>query len=161
VVWGTVIKTYVSPNDPGDAKDLIHDGWLAKSNYAANFLVFGDPRTDSLAGQARFPASIPDGTSNTIFFAQRYRLCGSDPCAWGYDGGTAWAPAFAYLRKGKFQTRPAADRCDSALAQGLFPEGINVGLGDGSVRLVAATLSPETWWLACDPADGNPLGIDW
>jgi hypothetical protein len=160
-VQATVIKVYLSPLDPGEGKEPVHDGWLAKCNYAANFQVFGDRAKNSLAGQSRFPASIPDGTSNTIFFAQRYQNCNGDPCAWGYDGGTAWTPAFAYLSKGKFQSRPPAETCDSTLAQGLQPEGIHVGLGDGSVRLVGASISPETWWRACHPADGQVLGPDW
>jgi type II secretory pathway pseudopilin PulG len=160
-VWGTVVKTYVSSSDPGGGKELLHDGWLAKCNYAANFQVFGDPTKNSLAGQSRFPASITDGTSNTIFFAQRYQTCNGDPCAWGYDGGTAWTPAFAYLNTGKFQARPSGEGCDSSLAQGLHPEEIHVGLGDGSVRRVAATISPETWWSACTPAGGEILGTDW
>jgi type II secretory pathway pseudopilin PulG len=161
IVQDKVIKVYVSPADPAGGKEPVHDGWLSKSNYAANFQVFGDPRTNSLAGQARYPASITDGTANTIFFAQRYQLCGGDPCAWGYSSGTAWAPAFAYLSKGKFQVRPVAERCDSSLAQGLHPEGIEVGMGDGSVRLVGTNVSPQTWWSACTPAGGEVLGADW
>ncbi|HKI32906.1 MAG TPA: DUF1559 domain-containing protein [Gemmataceae bacterium] len=160
-IQATVVKTYVSPSDPGGGKDLIYDGWLAKSNYAANFQVFGNTANNSLAGEARFPASISDGTSNTIFFTQRYQVCNGDPCAWGYDGGTAWVPAFAYLSKGKFQARPAAGLCDSSLAQGLQAEGIEVGMGDGSARLVAASISPQTWWYACTPAGGEVLGTDW
>jgi type II secretory pathway pseudopilin PulG len=156
-----VVKTYVSPSDPGGGKELVHDGWLAKSNYAANYQVFGDTTANTLAGRSRYPASIKDGTSNTMFFAERYQLCGGDPCAWGYDGGTAWTPAFAYLNMGKFQARPAEGDCDSSLAQGLQPEGVHVGLGDGSVRRVAATVSPATWWAACTPAAGDILGSDW
>jgi hypothetical protein len=156
----TIIKTYVSEADPG-GKELLHDGWLARCNYAANFLVFGNPATNSLAGQSRFPASIVDGTSNTVFFAQRYRLCNGDPCGWAYDAGTTWAPAFAYLSQGKFQTRPAAGQCDPTLAQGLQADGIEVAMGDGSVRLVAAAVSPQTWWVACTPAEGDIFGSDW
>jgi len=160
-VRDTVVKTYVSSSDPGGGKDLIYDGWLAKSNYAANFQVFGSPATNSLAGESKFPASITDGTSQTIFFGERYQVCNGDPCAWGYDGGTAWVPAFAYLSKGKFQARPAAGQCDSALAQGLQAEGIEVGMGDGSSRLVAAGISPQTWWYALTPNGGEVLGPDW
>jgi type II secretory pathway pseudopilin PulG len=160
-VAATVVKVYVSPADPAGGNDPVHNGWLAKSNYAANFQVFGDPAKDSLAGRSRFPASITDGTSNTIFFTQRYQVCGGDPCGWSYDGGTAWTPAFAYLNKGKFQPHPTPEHCDSALAQGLFPGGINVGLGDGSVRFVADAITPQTWWSACTPNGGEVLGSDW
>jgi hypothetical protein len=36
-----------------------------------------------------------------------------------------------------------------------------VCLGDGSVRGVANTISPATWWQACTPAEGETLGPDW
>jgi type II secretory pathway pseudopilin PulG len=160
-VQATAVKVYLSDADPDGGKELVHDGWLAKSNYAANFQVFGDPARKSLAGMSRFPASITDGTSNTIFFTQRYQVCNGDPCGWAYDGGTTWVPAFAYLSPGKFQARPAPERCDAALAQGLQPEGIEVGMGDGSTRFVASAVSPQTWWFACTPAGGEVLGPDW
>jgi type II secretory pathway pseudopilin PulG len=157
----TVIKPYVSESDPDGGKDLVHDGWLAKSNFPANFQVFGNPAKNTLAGESRYPASITDGTSNTLFFTQRYQLCNGDPCGWAYDAGTTWAPAFAYLSQGKFQTRPGGELCDSTLAQGLEADGILVGLGDGSVRLVADTVSPQTWWIACTPTGGEVFGPDW
>jgi prepilin-type N-terminal cleavage/methylation domain-containing protein len=36
-----------------------------------------------------------------------------------------------------------------------------VGLGDGSVRAVAAGITATTWGRACNPKDGLPLGSDW
>jgi hypothetical protein len=39
--------------------------------------------------------------------------------------------------------------------------GIVVGLCDGSVRTVSEGISQLTWYSACDPADGVPLGSDW
>ena len=36
-----------------------------------------------------------------------------------------------------------------------------VGLADGSVRLVASGINQTTWYYACHPADGTPLGSDW
>ena len=151
----------MSSGDPGGAKDLIYEGWLAHCNYAANFQVFGNPAKNSLTGQSLYPASISDGTSNTIFYTQRYQVCGGDPCGWGYDGGTAWVPAFNYLSQGKFQARPGAGNCDSSLAQGLDAGGIMVSLGDGSSRFVSADVSYTTWWAACTPADNDILGPDW
>jgi hypothetical protein len=38
---------------------------------------------------------------------------------------------------------------------------MNVGLGDGSVRSVSASISTETWLRACHPQDGLVLGSDW
>jgi prepilin-type N-terminal cleavage/methylation domain-containing protein len=59
------VPTYVSPADPTigpDRKDLI------SISYAANALVFG--------GRPVFPHTIPDGTSQTVFLAEHYALCG-------------------------------------------------------------------------------------
>lgn len=36
-----------------------------------------------------------------------------------------------------------------------------VGMGDGSVRSVSASISSTTWKNACIPNDGMPLGNDW
>jgi type II secretory pathway pseudopilin PulG len=156
-----IIKTYICPSDPSAPAPLVYEGWLATSNYAANFQVFGDPRTASLEGQARFPASITDGTSNTIFYTERYQMCQGDPCAWGYSGASTWTPAFSYLNTARFQVQPALTKCDPTSPQGGHTGGINAGLGDGSVRFLAETLSPQTWWHACTPAGGEVLGDDW
>ncbi len=34
------------------------------------------------------------------------------------------------------------------------------GLGDGSVRVCAASMNPNTWWMAMVPDDGNAL-VGW
>src|SRR5262249_52192318 len=70
-----MIKTYVCPAD-ASSKDHVFEDWLALTSYAANFEVFGDDQGENrLQGRARFPASIPDGTSNTVFFSERYQIC--------------------------------------------------------------------------------------
>jgi len=39
--------------------------------------------------------------------------------------------------------------------------GIVAALGDGSVRLCAKGMSPQTWWMALVPDDRQPLPSDW
>jgi prepilin-type N-terminal cleavage/methylation domain-containing protein/prepilin-type processing-associated H-X9-DG protein len=39
--------------------------------------------------------------------------------------------------------------------------GINVGMGDGSVRMVGPTITGATWYAACTPNKGEVLGPDW
>lgn len=148
------IKVFRAPNDISAPPSGMYDGWLALCNYPANYLVFEK-------GGKRFPASIPDGTSNTIFFAQRYQMCNGQPHAWGYDGWYYWAPMFAYYSTELFQVMPMVKDCDPERAQSLSSEGIQVGLGDGSARFVSSKLNAQTWLFACQPNDGNVLGPDW
>jgi prepilin-type N-terminal cleavage/methylation domain-containing protein len=158
------------------------DHW-AIGNYAANYYVFGDPPRANTEGAARIPASFPDGLTNTIFFTERYGTCGTsgDPNAtntygnlWS-DSNQTWRATFcvnnvnqAPTHAGyddpclKFQVQPNwITGCLSERAQSPHPNGIMVGLGDGSVRFLSAAISDETWARACDPQDGRTLGSDW
>ena len=56
---------------------------------------------------------------------------------------------------------PNGGRCDRRLASSPHTAGMNVGLGDGSVRFLTGTISPTTWANACNPQDGLTLGNDW
>jgi hypothetical protein len=61
-----------------------------------------------------------------------------------------------------FQVQPDfVNNCDPSRAQGMHTGGIMVGMGDGSVRFVAQSVTPATWAAATDPRDGVPLGNDW
>jgi type II secretory pathway pseudopilin PulG len=164
-VASTHIRTYLCPQDISQPERQLFQGWLATSSYAGNFLVFGNPNAGdgggSLQGESRFPASITDGTSNTIFFAERYQRCGEDACAWGYWGDYYWTPTFMYYSKGKFQVAPRVSDCNPALAQTPHPGGIQVSMGDSSARSVSPEISPQTYWYACTPSGGEVLGSDW
>jgi type II secretory pathway pseudopilin PulG len=149
-----VVKVFLAPNDLSAPHNGMYEGWLALCNYPLNYLVFEK-------GGKRFPASIPDGTSNTIFFAQRYQMCNGHPHAWGYDGWYYWAPMFAYYGTELFQVLPMDKDCDPERAQSLSSEGIQLGMGDGSVHFATAKLSAQTWLFACQPSDGALLGPDW
>jgi prepilin-type N-terminal cleavage/methylation domain-containing protein/prepilin-type processing-associated H-X9-DG protein len=60
-----------------------------------------------------------------------------------------------------FQIAPSLSNCDWRITQGGHSGVMNVLLGDGSVRGVSSGISAVTWWSACMPNDGNPLGSDW
>jgi prepilin-type processing-associated H-X9-DG protein len=161
-VYGTIIKTYICPTDTSVSPDHRYEGWLATSNYAANYLIFGISFPQGFGpGSQRYPASISDGTSQTIFVTERYQLCNGVPNAWGYYGASAWTPVFIQDGPAMFQVTPLPKECDPSMAQSPHPGGINVGLGDGSVRFVSQKVSPQTWWAACTPNEGDVLGSDW
>jgi prepilin-type processing-associated H-X9-DG protein len=87
------IKTYICPSDPTSAppqKTAI--GWVG-CNYGANYQVFG---TQDWASAFTL-ATIPDGTSNTIFLSERFaQLTGergrfTDPDGKKQQANTLWA----------------------------------------------------------------------
>jgi type II secretory pathway pseudopilin PulG len=151
--WSELIPVFTSPSDPSVPPNYRHQGWLATTNYAANWMIFKKTGASLL--------NIPDGTSNTLFFAERYQVCNDTPCGWGYSSLDTWTPMFGYYSYGKFQHQPTQQECNPALAQSLDPGGIVVCMADGSVRTVSNTISPRTWWLVTDPADGEVLPNDW
>ncbi len=150
-VYGKIVYTYIDQADTTRPPDNRYQGWLATTNYAANWMVFraGD---QSLL--------VPDGTSNTLMFATRYQMCNGHPTGWGYPSQYYWAPMFAYYSTAKFQVSPKQEDCDPTVPQTVAGSQILVGFCDGSVRMLETGVSPRTWHYLCDPADGNPLDND-
>jgi len=151
-VYGTVIPVFLDMQDPSAPPGHQFMNWLATTNYAASWPVFKDGTTSF--------ANITDGTSNTFMFTQRYQMCDGTPMAWGYPALYTWTPMFGYYSQAKFQSVPKQSECDPTLPQSLTPAGIEVAMCDGSARYVSDRISPQTWWFATDPADGNILGPD-
>ena len=65
------VPLFLSPSDPSihQSDDRDNPQWHGTS-YACNALVF--------TGKKNFPGGITDGTSNTLFFAENYAMCGSN-----------------------------------------------------------------------------------
>jgi hypothetical protein len=168
----TTLKFYYCPSDPTIVDGRNSIGWAAGS-YGANYQLYG---STTLTGPNLGPrllvspytiGTIPDGSSNTICFAER---SASYPSA---DSGTTWsfpfaspwgykdAAVFGYWsdQAPQFNVKPA--QADYRLAQSYHSGLCLVSLCDGSVRSVASSISQTTWWTAVLPADGQVLGSDW
>ena len=141
---------------------------------------------NGVKGYTKIPVSTPDGLSNTVFFTEMYSTCRLSPTS-GTIATSTWyhsnswmrpivctnasfkepwnIPASApggYSQCLKFQVQPMWNNgCDSSRAQSGHTQGINVCLGDGSVRFVSAGVSAATWANVCHPADGLVVGNDW
>jgi prepilin-type N-terminal cleavage/methylation domain-containing protein len=235
--WSSVaIKTYQAPGDPsmpasGQTWCCGQDGYgRGATSYAGNWHVFRggwDEDWQPNGGITHMPNNIPDGVSNTVFFAERYAVCG-DPLLqskntpsvpryvqhiWGEDGqgagpgfemyatthnsghqpnfvmgfwahpglavlkswypdpdngipgigvpGTSPIPNYPWFYMTVPQLKPPIKQCDPLRLQAFNSGGINVGMGDGSVRTVSTGVSALTWGYIVDPNDGQVLPSDW
>ncbi len=183
---GNVVNAYRCPDEPSPSSitglTATTNGQahlFAASNYAGNYLVFGNPTANppTTEGNTQL-AGIRDGTSNTIFYTERYGTCGtSGDSNSGSTLGNLWGdpyPGFGpmlcldgytpsgYIRCPVFQSVPDwITQCDSTKAQSPHYGGIHVALGDGSARFVGASINDEIWANLCDPRDGAVLKGDW
>jgi prepilin-type N-terminal cleavage/methylation domain-containing protein len=177
-----IIKSYLCPSDGTNSPaPTWTNGWVV-GNYADNNEVFGDPgwagwANNNTGYRARIPATIPDGTSNTIGIAEKIaHACtgnGSNGqgTLWGHgEWNPWWEPRFnTWANRGpgsKFQVQPTVQgattvTCDPTRPGSMHTGGMNAGLMDGSVRFLGNGLSNNTWWYACTPAGGETLGSDW
>jgi len=203
-VYTQIIKIYICPADGslnasqvGNNVGRGSDGNAASCSYACNVMVFQPQGPGNLAN------AMPDGTSQTVMFAERYKMCAPGyssgnwcpngctyPC-WGvhpnFQYGGWDTPGFGFaedsgpitgnigpgfsqnypstpakgLTSPPFQVAPQVTACDWYVTQGAHSSGMAVGMGDGSSRTVSSGMSVNTWWSACMPNDGIPLGADW
>jgi len=181
-VMQVAIKTYLCPSDPTSNNGT--SGWAAVGSYAYNGMLF----QADWVGYSRFPASISDGTSNTIFFTDVYAggtYGNSDQSLWWWDYNTFETPSSSNGDCGSLNyfgnaytpmITPSPSFCQNTtiswgwggaasvcMCRAVSPHtgGINVGMGDGSVRLLAQGISPTTWMAAVTPQGGDLLGPDW
>jgi prepilin-type processing-associated H-X9-DG protein len=178
----TPVKSYLCRADPTAASGS--SGWAAVGSYVYNGMAI----QADWVGYSRFPATISDGTSNTIFMTETYAgatYTQTDQSLWWWDynsfetpgssngdcGGQGyygpaftplWAPAVTYCQTTtqKWSWGGAASVC---MCRAVSPHtgGINAGLWDGSVKFVGYGVSQATWFAACTPNNGDVLLADW
>jgi prepilin-type N-terminal cleavage/methylation domain-containing protein/prepilin-type processing-associated H-X9-DG protein len=175
-------KTYVCPSDPTYNAQT----WGGTGSYAFNGMIF----QADWVGYSNFPASIQDGTSNTIFFTEtyaggNYNFSNAQTNLWWWDYNTFQTPTSSNGDCGPLNyvgasypplIAPSAQYCAANFAptswggnfsvcgcRATSPHtgGINVGLGDGSVRTLSQSVSGTTFYQACTPNGGEPPGSNW
>jgi prepilin-type N-terminal cleavage/methylation domain-containing protein len=182
-VMQDVIKSYLCPSDPTANNGF--SGWAAVGSYVFNGMIF----QSDWVGYSTFPATIQDGTSNTIFFTETYAggtYQNSDQSLWWWDYNTFETPGSSNGDCGSLghwnnsaylpMIQPPVTYCQNTtqswgwggaasvcMCRPVSPHtgGINAGLGDGSVKFVAQGISYVTWYSAATPANGEVLGPDW
>jgi prepilin-type N-terminal cleavage/methylation domain-containing protein len=110
-VMAMVIKGFICPTDlTGNSNKLGND--FALTNYAANLMVF-NPRVKESAVQA-----MVKGLSNTVMFAERYKICQQNQA--GLLTAPIWAMHPSYATNGFFT--PVYGWRDYSLTYGVFPQ---------------------------------------
>jgi prepilin-type N-terminal cleavage/methylation domain-containing protein len=84
----------------------------------------------------------------------------------GKPGAALWpateeANCIGFNSKFQLQPNPYLGNCDPYRASTGHTGGMNVCMGDASVRNVNAAITGTTWWWAVTPSSGEVLGSDW
>jgi len=144
----TRITVYQCPTDPSlypyDGAAIGARDWqFGDASYAANFLVFGGwknkdvtPSTANIEtvwdNKSTLSASIPDGTSNTIMFAEKYARCEGLG-----DGGTWWMRGVFHGATGG----PNSGSPQDSFPGDQFSAVFGGGVGRNSMRWLQGALS--------------------
>ena len=171
-----IVKTFIAPGDPSVPGNFIVSNWGSRAacSYAGNGFLFGAEYGSGSGigsipygegGVARLPATMPDGTSNTIGFMERFVICnydGTNGHVWQEDGQgmDAYAPGIFSYSLPYFNANYNT-LCSGSLPGTFSPAGVMVGLMDGSVRIVSQGVSLYSWELALWPNDGSVFDSSW
>ena len=197
------VSTLIAPNDASSGSPIFKDGfradWMWKNpvdvalcSYGCNFQVFGRPENNksdlwtwhNTHGQRRF-ADISDGTSKTIFLAERRMACGPDSGpnnndtfgnAWGHPADDRYWPVFgrtntaytndpnnpAYKTFFTPMSTPKPAQCiwQEYRAIGHSAGVVLCGMGDGSVRTVSTAVDTIPWSQSLLPKDGGNVDLE-
>jgi prepilin-type N-terminal cleavage/methylation domain-containing protein len=183
-VMQAIVKTYLCPSDPTANGGT--SGWASVGSYVYNGMVF----QADWVGYSNFPATLSDGTSNTVLFTEVYAMgkapnYNGDQSLWWWDYNSFQTPTssngdcgglnyFGTAYPPLIQPNPTycgtntrswtwGGNVSVCMCRATSPHtaGINAGLGDGSVRFVAGSISGNTWYAASTPQGGETLGSDW
>jgi prepilin-type processing-associated H-X9-DG protein len=158
------VKTYICPSDATNQGTL---GGYA--SYGSNGQLFRHNYQWGAVGLSSFPAHLKDGTSNTMFYPEKVARCNSGDYNNNY--WPDWGPILLSPDHGGMVTGPASvfqpnvhgdpAVCNGGRASSPHSGGINVAMGDGSVRFIRDSSDPNVWWALATPSAGDVTGGDW
>jgi prepilin-type N-terminal cleavage/methylation domain-containing protein len=180
--YGTFILSFLCPSDVSNLQKQTKNPGLnawATASYAANALVF--------VPEASIARTIPDGTSHTLLYVERYQICNNDWHYWGTfrtsnnpdpspDKAPWWrTPGIAItgqpnnpvtatskaFQVGPKITGPASDPTVCNWATPNTPHSaMIVALADASVRTFKGSMTLQDFQGATRPDDGLILSDD-
>lgn len=182
---GVTVKTFLCPADDTASNPVGPNGW-AGSSYAVNAQLLATKSWFAVSNVDKSQYSIgnvPDGTSNTVSFAERKVLTEGTPYTCSRDMPLGWNGQDQYYSAafGMYQTtypdywntsnwwydqrsiQPGVVGTAGTRwgANSSHPATVQLGMTDGSVRGVNRGTNILTFWLAVMPADGQVLPADW
>jgi prepilin-type N-terminal cleavage/methylation domain-containing protein/prepilin-type processing-associated H-X9-DG protein len=192
-VYTQVIQVFLCPSDSVSHQNGLtlslanasYNGWGA-TNYAANHLIFGSYNVSgsgsTLAVSPKYAPStysgpsnyslgtVPDGTSNTIAFVERYASaenwwhqnwalpCSSSNCYESANYPIVWNSQVAQKIPVVFNSPVTTNQYAITTTH---PGGATICMLDGSVRSLSNAVSQATVNMALYPVDKVPLPSDW
>jgi len=153
-VNNTILPIYQCPSDASTINP-------SRTSYVNNGQLFRHNYQWGGVGLSRFPTSLPDGTSNTVFFTEGTRWCNGGTYNdrywpdWGgvimsTDVGDPTGPSATPQQASTMAGGPYV--CDGGRAATPHSGVLNVAMGDGSVRTCSTSISGAVWWAAFTPA---------
>ncbi|QEG24404.1 DUF1559 family PulG-like putative transporter [Mariniblastus fucicola] len=186
-VYREKVSFYANPCDVslGAGGTIEHTPWgeYGLIGYGANYQALGHIRgtTSDVDKMLRGFGNLTDGSSNTVFFAERYmsmRNAAADSnndnwyyniWAYGEEYWYEWNPVFGAYPEDtenpeiahRFQVLPTEGNADATVdplkAHAPRSSGILTAYGDGSTHMIQAGVADEIWWAALTPAGGEVL----
>ncbi len=163
--------------------DISHQWEFAYGNLYGGKISFAYS-APAFSNNAKLQSSFPDGTSQTIAFAEHYNFTGNrsnqmgisivlDPKNLNRDKQGSRSPNFAdpnaddwrptmtdgngilFPEKHPIQITPTFLESDGARLQAMQKSGLKAAMMDGSVRVFSPTITPELFWAFVTPNGGE------
>jgi len=162
------VKPYRANGDPTEGVNNLNTSYIINGLAFGDYIDWGGGWNGLNSGvQHRFPSSfVPDGASNTIFYAEAYGRGNTINGSWSWQSDRVYysTTGLWYIaslsQSPPFQSAPPTNQAITGLPQSFVSAGIQVSRGDGNVKMVNSSVSPTTWYAASTPSGGDVVGND-